>query len=124
MRRRLMSRTARTHSAVAALLVIAATVSLCALTGWPWLADYLLGISLITLGYYGLDKAAARRNWRRVPESVLHGLAFFGGAPGALLGQQLFRHKRAKQAFQRVFWLICALQVLALCGFIWLQLRV
>ena len=58
--------------------------------------------------------AAARGQWRTA-ENTLHLLALGGGWPGALVAQQLFRHKSAKRAFRRVFQatvvLNCALLV-------------
>ncbi len=42
---------------------------------------------------YGADKSKARRGAWRIPEKVLLGLSFFGGAAGGLGGILLFRHK-------------------------------
>jgi|GEM_PF-972958 len=54
---------------------------------------------------YGIDKRRAQIAAReRIPESVLHTLAFMGGGIGAMLGQALFRHKTSKQPFRRIFW--------------------
>ena len=61
-------------------------------------------ISVITFGIYAIDKYAAKRNTRRTPEKTLHLLALLGGWPGALLAQQLLRHKTIKQEFRVVFW--------------------
>lgn len=41
--------------------------------------------SLITLVIYSIDKAAAKRSWRRVPEAHLHLLSLVGAWPGALV---------------------------------------
>ncbi|WP_258187274.1 cold shock and DUF1294 domain-containing protein [Variovorax sp. WS11] len=62
------------------------------------------GVSLITFFAYALDKSAARQNARRTQESTLHFLALAGGWPGALLAQQLLRHKSTKAEFRSVFW--------------------
>lgn len=102
--------------------------------GW-----YLL-LSLITIGAYGLDKWKAARAGRgfdngrsrgsrrsgpgggggggggrvqRIPERTLHTLELLGGWPGALVGQQLFKHKRSKAPYMRVFWVIVLLHVAA-----------
>ncbi|EEO5215404.1 DUF1294 domain-containing protein, partial [Salmonella enterica] len=49
------------------------------------------------------DKTAARKTWRRVPESTLLVFGVVGGWPGAIVGQQLFRHKTQKQPFKTYF---------------------
>jgi len=59
--------------------------------------------SMLTLVIYGVDKMAARKAWRRVPESTLLIFGFVGGWPGAILGQQIFRHKTQKQPFKTWF---------------------
>lgn len=70
-------------------------------------------MSLATFIVYALDKRAARRGDWRVAENTLHGLALLCGWPGALLAQELLRHKSVKPAFRRVFWLMAAVNVLA-----------
>ena len=54
---------------------------------------YLIGISIIAFIFYGYDKWQAIKNRPRVPETILHVLALFGGTPDAFLGQIFFRHK-------------------------------
>ena len=65
----------------------------------------ILLMSIATFIVYAVDKNAARRNARRVPERTLHLLALFGGWPGALLAQHILRHKSIKQKFRAVFWM-------------------
>ena len=61
-------------------------------------------MSLVTFVVYARDKAAARdRRWR-VAESTLHPLALVGGWPGALLAQEVLRHKTVKASFRATFW--------------------
>lgn len=83
-----------------ALLIIAAIASL--LAPYP-LPTWLLLVNVLTMLIYGGDKLAARRAWRRVPESTLLAFGFVGGWPGAIVGQQLFRHKTQKQPFKTYF---------------------
>lgn len=52
-----------------------------------------LGLSLICLFCYGVDKWRAKRDAWRVPEKVLLLLPMLGGGIGGLLGMLLFRHK-------------------------------
>ena len=56
------------------------------------IAFYIV-MSVIALVLYALDKRKAKRRKWRIPESVLLGFGFFGGAVGALIGMNLFRHK-------------------------------
>jgi len=78
------------------------------------------GVSLIPLVAYGVvsvvafllywsDKRKAREDSWRTPENVLHAVELAGGWPGALIAQQVFRHKTRKVSYQVVFWLIVLL---------------
>lgn len=71
--------------------------------------------SVMTLVMYSIDKAAARHSWRRIPEIHLHLLSLVGGWPGALIAQQLLRHKTRKQPFQTLFWLTVVVNL----GLVW-----
>ena len=57
-------------------------------------------INLILFIMYGADKRRAIRHKWRIPEKVLIGLAFAGGAYGAALGMKIFHHKTQKRKFQ------------------------
>ncbi|MCG8291532.1 MULTISPECIES: DUF1294 domain-containing protein [Pseudomonas] len=70
---------------------------------WVPLALYPV-VSLISLLLYWQDKQQARTQAWRTPEKVLHASELLGGWPGALLAQQLFRHKTRKVSYQAVFW--------------------
>jgi len=85
----------------------------------PMVFWWYLGLSLLAFGIYGWDKLSARRSWRRIPEKSLHLLALFGGWPGALLGQQVFRHKTSKRSFQWAYWAIVALNCIGLVALVW-----
>lgn len=61
---------------------------------------YLLIINLLTFCAYGIDKAKARKNKWRVPESRLLVLSAVGGSLGALLGMFVFHHKTKKWKFR------------------------
>lgn len=74
------------------------------LSALPLLA-YVLA-SLVTFYLYWHDKRQARGNAWRTPERVLHAAEFCGGWPGALLAQQLLRHKTRKLSYQVKFWAI------------------
>ena len=69
-------------------------------------------VSLIAFGLYGYDKKQARLQQQRTPEKLLHGVELLGGWPGALVAQQVFRHKTRKVSYQVVFWLIVLLHEL------------
>jgi uncharacterized membrane protein YsdA (DUF1294 family) len=93
---------------------------LCALPLFGSMSLWLRGVSVIPLAAYGIvsmlafflywsDKRKARADDWRTPENVLHALEFAGGWPGALVAQQVFRHKTRKVSFQLVFWIIVLL---------------
>ncbi|MHC8286626.1 DUF1294 domain-containing protein [Pseudomonas sp. XS1P51] len=93
---------------------------LCALPLLGSMSLWLRGVSVIPLAAYGVvsvlafflywrDKHKARTDRWRTPENVLHAVEFAGGWPGALLAQQVFRHKTRKVSFQLLFWMIVLL---------------
>lgn len=82
------------------LLIFAAVGSI--FTSHP-VAMWFLLANVLTLAIYGIDKTAVRKTWRRVPESTLLVFGVVGGWPGAIVGQQLFRHKTQKQPFKTYF---------------------
>ncbi|QKJ21191.1 DUF1294 domain-containing protein [Microbacterium hominis] len=69
-----------------------------------WMPLLYAGVSLVAFAAYGIDKSAARREHRRVSESTLLTLGLLCGWPGAVVAQQLFRHKTRKRSFRRAFW--------------------
>jgi uncharacterized membrane protein YsdA (DUF1294 family) len=71
-------------------------------------------MSVIAFTVYGFDKSAARRGGQRVSEQTLLTLGLVGGWPGALVAQQLFRHKTRKRSFRRAFWARVVLNVVLL----------
>lgn len=84
---------------------------------WFQTAVVLYGAgSLLTLVVYGTDKLAAKRGQTRVPERTLHSLEFFFGWPGAFVGQQVFKHKRAKRSYMLRYYLIVFLHLAAWIG--------
>jgi len=76
-------------------------------------AAALLLLNLLTFAAFGLDKALARAQRRRIPEARLLGLALIGGTPGAYAGRALFRHKTRKQPFSRDLFVIALFQLVA-----------
>ncbi|MBC7836101.1 MAG: DUF1294 domain-containing protein [Phycisphaerales bacterium] len=77
--------------------------------------------SVVAFAAYGLDKRAACRDRRRTPERALHGMSLLGGWPGALVAMRVFRHKRQKAAFARVFWVTVAVHVAVVVGLVWMM---
>ena len=76
---------------------------------WRWAA--LIGVNLVTLLFYFVDKQAAKSEKGRIPEVILHLLAAIGGSPTAVLSQRLMRHKNRKVPFQILTWLIVIVQI-------------
>lgn len=68
---------------------------------------YLIVVAITSLwGFlaHWLDKRLAQTGSRRISEGHLHMIALAGGWPGALVAQQLFRHKTQKRSFRIEFW--------------------
>lgn len=63
------------------------------------------GVSLVLFLMYWFDKRAAQSGGQRTAENTLHLFELCCGWPGALMAQQVFRHKTRKGSYQFVFWL-------------------
>lgn len=79
-----------------------------------------IAISVVVYVVYAWDKSSAQNNRWRTSEATLHMFALAGGWPGALLAQQVLRHKTKKQPFRFVFWVTVLLSVSAV---VWLHTR-
>ncbi|WP_210547256.1 DUF1294 domain-containing protein [Rhodoferax sp. PAMC 29310] len=81
-----------------------------------WHVPLAVGVAYVTMSVicfitYAIDKSAAQSGAWRTPESILHLLGLLCGWPGALLAQQLLRHKSTKAPFRAAFWGTVALNV-------------
>lgn len=105
------------------LSTVGVTLALGLRLEWPWVVAYLLAVGVTTFLLYAVDKLAARRGWLRVPEATLHLFTLAGGTPFALVAQRLLRHKTIKGRFRVMFWVVVALQVLAVGAWIFYRSR-
>ncbi|MDJ0338709.1 DUF1294 domain-containing protein [Cryobacterium sp. PH31-O1] len=88
-------------------IVVFAVVYLIVAAYWPrplWVAGLYLIASLICFVLYATDKRRARNGSSRVPERTLLVWGFIGGWPGAIVAQQVLRHKTQKKSFREAFW--------------------
>jgi uncharacterized membrane protein YsdA (DUF1294 family)/cold shock CspA family protein len=96
------------YAGAAALIVSfgCVVVALALLGKTPFLVPFMYVIaSGTTFIVYAFDKSAALNGRWRTQENTLHLLSVVGGWPGALIAQQMFRHKSRKVEFRIVFWL-------------------
>jgi uncharacterized membrane protein YsdA (DUF1294 family)/cold shock CspA family protein len=70
----------------------------------PQVALAYAGVSAVAFVAYAIDKSAAVHGRWRTPESTLHLLGLACGWPGALLAQQVLRHKTSKPSFVAAYW--------------------
>ena len=69
-----------------------------------WVGGLYALCSVVAVVLYRVDKSAAVARRHRIPESTLLIVGIIGGWPGAIVGQQLFRHKTIKTPFVAAFW--------------------
>jgi len=88
-------------------------------TGLPFLilGAYLF-VSTVAYFAYAIDKSAAQAGRWRISETSLQLLALAGGWPGAIVAQQILRHKSKKGSFRIVFWTAVLLNC---AGLAWLH---
>lgn len=78
-----------------------------------WVGMLYLVFSVFCFVAYAIDKSAAKAGRRRMAESTLLAWGLFGGWPGAIMAQQLLRHKSNKPTFLAKFWISVAVNILA-----------
>ncbi len=99
------------------IFIIIVAISILADKLPPIIFAIYAGLSILTYLVYAADKSAAKKGTWRTQESTLHLFALAGGWPGALIAQQILRHKSKKESFRFVFWIT----VVVNCGvFVWL----
>ena len=74
---------------------------------------YLI-LSIVAYIMYKKDKSAAEWDEWRTPENTLHFISIIGGWPGALIAQNILRHKSRKLSFQWVYWATVMINWIAL----------
>ncbi|WP_342000069.1 DUF1294 domain-containing protein [Microbacterium sp. LWH7-1.2] len=85
-----------------------------------WVPALYVAASIVAFAAYGIDKSAAQRQANRISEQTLLILGLVGGWPGALVAQQVFRHKTRKRSFRRAFWGTVGVNILALAAYVYL----
>lgn len=60
---------------------------------------YLILINIIALRLFALDKKRALQRRERIPEKKLIRISVFGGALGAFIAMEVYRHKTQKRKF-------------------------
>ncbi len=123
------SRTGRSRPAFAVVILFAVLFAvMIVIRPFPlWGLALYVGMSIVAFVLYSQDKRAAQANRWRVPESTLLAVGLIGGWPGAVVAQQLLRHKTKKPSFRIRFWGTVALNVavfvaLVLFRRVWLHL--
>lgn len=76
---------------------------------WRLLWRVYLFVGILTFLLYGLDKFLAKAEWKRIPERWFHTLTLLGGFGGAIIGMQVFNHKKNNHSFR---WMIIASLIL------------
>ncbi|TFD61742.1 DUF1294 domain-containing protein [Cryobacterium suzukii] len=82
---------------------------------WPrplWVVGLYSVTSLICFALYATDKRRATFGGWRISERTLLFWGFIGGWPGAIVAQQILRHKTRKRSFRVAFWTTVVVNVL------------
>ena len=82
-----------------------------------WVAGLYVASSIVCFAFYAIDKSAAVAGRWRISEGTLIFLGFACGWPGAIVAQQILRHKSNKERFRSAFWGSAVLNVLVFLAF-------
>lgn len=74
---------------------------------------YIIIVNILAFCLYGVDKSAAIRQKKRIPNRVLLLMAAFGGSLGALTGMYTFRHKTKKWYYTITVPVLLVIQIVA-----------
>ncbi len=99
--------------------LIAGTLGLVYYQRWPIAWAWLGAINPVAFLVYAFDKRRAQAEKRRVPETMLLGLALIGGTLGAGFAMLWLRHKIRKATFLLPFAVVVAAQVGVLAWWFW-----
>jgi uncharacterized membrane protein YsdA (DUF1294 family)/cold shock CspA family protein len=118
-------RTRRDGSAAwgtATLFAVPVFLMLCLVVGIAWrIPGWMVGAyaaaSVVSFVVYAMDKSAAIAGRWRVSERTLLALGLVGGWPGAIVAQQVLRHKSIKGSFRSAFWVSVLANVVAFVVF-------
>ena len=76
-----------------------------------YIIPYYVLVSAFTYYMYSEDKDFAQNgNWR-ISESTLHFLSIFGGWTGAIIAQNILKHKSSKTSFKIIFFITILLNI-------------
>ncbi|MBC7760870.1 MAG: DUF1294 domain-containing protein [Candidatus Saccharibacteria bacterium] len=87
---------------------------------WPrqlWVVGLYLAASLICFALYAIDKRRAMVAGWRISERTLLFWGFIGGWPGAIVAQQVLRHKTRKKSFREAFWATVLVNIVLFVAF-------
>lgn len=116
--------TTRPTSAVVGISSILAFITIYLVAGWRWGIPLSVGalyvaLSILAFAMYAADKRAAQKGRWRTPENTLLLVGLIGGWPGAIVAQQLLRHKTKKLSFRTRFWVSVVLNVIVFVTLVW-----
>tara|TARA_R110002020_G_scaffold309301_1_gene525146 strand:+ start:299608 stop:300234 length:627 start_codon:yes stop_codon:yes gene_type:complete len=97
---------------IVAFAGIFASVSMVTDVSSNWYIIYGEASFACLVGYWIDKNAAIQKNWR-VSETILLLIGLVGGWPGAIVAQEVFRHKTRKGTFRYLFWMTVAINMAA-----------
>jgi uncharacterized membrane protein YsdA (DUF1294 family) len=100
------------YFAIPAFLVIYLGVAIVWRIPNLWAVIYLAASTMCFVAY-AVDKSAAVSGRWRVPERTLIFLGLACGWPGAIVAQQVLRHKSKKASYRAAFWASVMMNVIA-----------
>jgi uncharacterized membrane protein YsdA (DUF1294 family) len=86
-------------------------------------AEYAIVINLVGFVAFAWDKFCARNGMWRISERTLLTLVVLGGTVGAVIGQQVLRHKTKKEPFRTYLLALVVIQTIGLVALCFPQVQ-